>query len=190
MSTAGGAVRARAGGLLLEVTLVVFAVLIALALEEWRQEQRLRGLAERARASVVAELAANLDEMDGSRAPLLGIQEVLSTVLETEDLSALGSELDVQLPDLSSAAWEVAQGSEAAPYLDYDWVIETARAYEILEVYGEATDNVIAEMSSIIGHGATVERIADVYGWLVIVNDVHEQADRRLRETLERTPRD
>ena len=52
--------RARVMELALEATMVVFAVLVALALEEWRQERRLQGFADRARSSVVAELEANL----------------------------------------------------------------------------------------------------------------------------------
>lgn len=180
--------RARVVELVVEATMVVFAVLVALALEEWRQEQRLLQLAERAQASVVAELEANLDELEDAREPLVRVQGVLAEVLATEDLTLLGDELDVQLPDLSSTAWEVAQGSEAAPYFEYAWVIEMARAYEILEVYGSASDNVIAAMSRIIGHGASTETIADIFGWLVIINDVHAQTDARLRTVLEGTP--
>jgi hypothetical protein len=190
MSTRSGGLRPRIGGLLVEATMVVFAVLVALALEEWRQEQRLLDFAARAETSVVAELQANLEELDGSRPSLLELQEVLIRVVTEEDLSLLGDQLDVQLPDLSSAAWEVAQSSEAAPYFDYEWVIEMARAYEILEVYENANDNIIAAMSAIIGRGATLERVGDVFGWLVIINDVHRQTEERLRAVLENTARD
>ena len=184
MSGYSGITRARVVGLMAEATMVVFAVLVALALEEWRQEQRLLQLAERAQASVVAEVEANLEELDGARPSLLRAQEALGEVLATEDLTLIGDELNLELPDLSSTAWEVAQGSEAAPYFEYEWVIRMARAHEILDVYSNATEEIIAGMATIIGHGATLEHIADVYGWLVIVNDVHGQTDERLRQVL------
>ncbi|MGY8778357.1 MAG: hypothetical protein ACKVIN_09555 [Longimicrobiales bacterium] len=40
----------------------------------------------------------------------------------------------LRLPEISSAAWSAAQSSEAGPYLDYDWVIQVARAYESHEI--------------------------------------------------------
>ena len=87
--------RGRIVGLMAEASMVVFAVLIALALEEWRQERRLLDFADRARASVVAETAANLQELDDTREGLLAIQELLSRVIATEDLARLlASELD------------------------------------------------------------------------------------------------
>ena len=39
-------------------------------------------------------------------------------------------------------------------------------------------------MSVIIGQGANVERVGDVFGWLVIINDVHRQTEERLRAVL------
>ena len=43
----------------------------------------------------------------------------------------------------ATAAWRAAQASPAAPYLDYDWVIEVARAYEAYDVYGRVVDQTI-----------------------------------------------
>ena len=78
----------------------------------------------------------------------------------------------------------MAQGSEAAPYLEYEWLIDMARAYEVLDVYSEASSNAIAAMAAVIGRSPTVEHISDVYGWLVIINTVHGQAESRLQEVL------
>lgn len=175
------AIRARGLTLLLEASMVVFAVLIALALEEWRQEQRLLEFADRAQAAVVAEVEANLQELDDTRDALLTMQGVLAAVLEAGDMAAMEGDLEIVLPELSHAAWEVAQGSEAAPYFEYEWVIEMARAYEVLDVYANSSDNVIAAVSQIIGRDPTVDHIADVFGWLAIINGLHEQAAERLR---------
>jgi hypothetical protein len=170
---------------LAEMAMVVFAVLVALAVEEWREEKQMVDFADRARTSVEAELTANLTELRDTRPGLLHVDSTLAAVLVARDLSVLDGDIDVELPNLSDAAWEVAQGSQAAPYFDFDWVLDTARAYEVLEVYTDASDNVIAAMSGLIGREPTVEHIAEIYGWLVIVNDLHRQAIDRLESVLE-----
>jgi hypothetical protein len=179
-----GAARVRIVGLLAEMALVVFAVLMALAVEEWREERRLVDFADRVRAAVLAELDANLGELRRTGEPLSELQTILGEVVSAQDLSVMGDDLQLNLPDLSTAAWEVAQGSEAAPYLEYEWLIDIARAYEVLDVYSEASSNVIASMAALVGRTPTVEHISDVYGWLAIINDVHGQAESRLEEVL------
>jgi hypothetical protein len=49
-------VQRRFGGLMLEAAMVVFAVLLALGVDEWRQTAALQEQVDRARAGVEAEL--------------------------------------------------------------------------------------------------------------------------------------
>jgi hypothetical protein len=175
----------RVARLLGEAGMIVFAVLVALGLEEWRDERQMLDFADRARASVESELAANLEELRNTRPHLLHVDSVLVGVIQAQDMDALGESIDVQLPDLSDAVWRVAQGSQAAAYLDFEWMLRIARAYEVLEVYGEASDHLIAAMSGIIGRPEpTVEHVAEIYGWLVILNDVQRQAIEQLDRAL------
>ncbi len=176
--------RGRLGRILAEAAMIVFAVLVALAFEEWREERQMIDFAARARTSVEAELSANLEALEETRPRLLEVDSILAAVLESEDLTVLDGNIDLTLPDLSDAAWEVARGSRAAPYFDFDWVLRTARAYEVLDVYSGASQNAITAMSGIIGRTPTLEHVAAIYGWLVIVNDIHRQAIERLRSNL------
>jgi len=180
-----GRIRGRIVSLMIEASMVVFAVLVALALEEWREEQRLIEFADRAHVSVMAEVEANLQELDDARDDLLTVQGILAEVLETGDLAIMEGDLELILPEVSQAAWEVAQGSEAAPYFEYEWVIEMARAYEVLDVYSNSADNVIAAMSAVIGRDPTIDHVADIFGWLAIINGIHAQAADRLRTVLD-----
>ena len=175
----------RIAGVLAEVAMIVFAVLVALAVEEWRDERQMNDFADRARASVEAELAANLAELEDTGPGLIRVDSALAAVLEARDVTMLDGGIDVQLPNLSDAAWEVARGSQAAPYFDFDWVLRTARAYEVLEVYSRGSDEVIGAMSGMIGREPSLTHVAAIYGWLVVVNDVHRQAIERLRSVLE-----
>ena len=176
--------RRRIGELAVEAAMVVFAVLVALGFEQWRDEQRLIDLAARARAAVVAELRANLEEMQGAERNLLGAQERLESVLAERDLELLGGDLELTLPEISDAAWQAAQGSEAAPVFDYDWVISTARTYEVLEVYTSTSERIIEAMAGLIGREPTLEATAELFSWLLILNGVHGQAVDRLQTAL------
>ena len=53
-----------------EALMVVFAVLVAFGVEEWREERQLRQFAEVARAAVELELEENLDEFKSTQASL------------------------------------------------------------------------------------------------------------------------
>src|SRR5262245_21856053 len=67
--------------LLLEAASVVFAVLLALAVDEWRETQSQKALAARARASILEEIRGNESELrntrDKNRALLQRIEKAL-----------------------------------------------------------------------------------------------------------------
>lgn len=181
-------VRTRFAELAAEAGMVVFAVLIAFAVDEWREERQLRDFADRARAAVEAEMQANVEEFEATAAALDSVQALLGQVVESEDPALLGGSLAFSLPEPSSAAWRAAQASVAAPYLDYDWVIRASRAYEVGETYARVAERAIDDMSAVIGTGATLETMQAVYGRLVILSDMHEQVRDRFQALLDEEP--
>jgi len=60
--TTGRSLLTKLPELALEAVMVVFAVLVALGVEEWSDERQMREFADRARAGVIVEMRANLDE--------------------------------------------------------------------------------------------------------------------------------
>lgn len=168
----------------IEATMVVFAVLVALAVDEWREERQLHDFADRARTAVVAEMRANLDEFDQTAAALESTVALLGEVVDGEDVSLLGGGLDVAFPEVSSAAWQAAQAGQAAPYLDYDWMIRAGRAYEVNRAYNRVADEAIDDMAAIIGSGPTLETLGRVYGRLVVLTGIHAQVQESYRRIL------
>ena len=162
--------------------MVVFAVMVALAVDEWRDERQMQEFADRARAGVVTEVRANVDEFERTGRGLVAAQANLLAVIRAEDLSLLG-DLSLSLPDFSSAAWRASQASPAASYFDFDWVIEVSRAYETNAVYSRVADRVIDEMSGIIGRAP--DRLNAIYGKLAILTGLHGQVQERLEALLE-----
>ena len=180
--------RTRVAELAVEAVMVVFAVLVAFAVDEWREERQLRDFADRARAAVEAEIAANVEEFEATAAALDSVQALLGEAVRNDDPSLLGGSIAFSLPEPSSAAWRASQGSVAAPYLDYGWVIRVSRAYEVSETYARIAERAIDDMSSVIGTGATIETMQPIYGRLVILSDMHGQVRDRFQALLAGEP--
>lgn len=131
----GKKVRWRLAELATAALMVVFAVLVALGVEEWRQERQLRAFADRARAAVDQEIELNLEEFRNTESNLIEGSETVATLLrallevrESGESGSIEDSLSFDEPEISTAAWLVAQASQAAPYFDYDLVIDRAPA--------------------------------------------------------------
>jgi type II secretory pathway pseudopilin PulG len=137
-----GRLRAKLPEILLEAASVVVAVLLALAVDEWRDARAKREIAARAQRSVLAELRANDDEVRGSHAANAKQLDALQRTLDrwTADPEAKHThvELGFFAAQLSDAAWETTRTTQAVQLLPFDWVVEIARVYEIQSLYKTA----------------------------------------------------
>ena len=141
MSDGIAALRRKLPEIAVEAVMVVFAVFAAFGVEEWRDERQLRQFAVVARSAVETEIVENLEEFRRTGPALTALAaEVEGSLRMAREESAVdweGLDLSLQLPRVSTAAWGTAQGSQAAPYFDYGWVIQVARTYEGMEAYGD-----------------------------------------------------
>ncbi|HSK77518.1 MAG TPA: hypothetical protein VLQ45_13795 [Thermoanaerobaculia bacterium] len=137
--------------LLLEAVSVVFAVLLALAVDEWRETRSRNALAARARASILEEIRSNESKLrntrDNNRALLQRIEEALSRVKQREPEISL--EFNFKIALLSSAAWQTAQMTQAANLMDFDWLRGVSNAYEFQEIYLTSQSTVVDRISGI-----------------------------------------
>lgn len=136
--------------LLLEAASVVFAVLLALAVDEWRETQSRNALAARARASILDEIRSNESELrnirDNNRALLHRIEETLLRVKQEPETSL---EFHFEIALLSSASWHTAQMTQAANLLDFDWLRRVSNVYELQELYVTSQSAVVDRLSGI-----------------------------------------
>ncbi len=142
--------RDRATRILVEIVSVVFAVLVALGFDEWRQGRQVREQAEQARAAVLAELRSNRDELARSSPSIdsmLARLPAVSAAIRRGESQAL--EVRVNLPDFSDAAWETAQMTQATARLDLTWLIQVARAYQAQRLYSELRTDVVRTFTGI-----------------------------------------
>ena len=179
-----------------EALMVVFAVLVAFGVEEWREERQLRQFAASARAAIELEMQENLDEFRSSQPSLRSLLQRLAAFVQAEDESdpVFGDrsfEISLSLPNVSSAAWRTAQTSEAAPYFDYDWIIRVSQVYDVLDAYERARDLMLDSMSLVLARGASdahpldfKEDLYQLNGRLLLLAQAHAAIQEQMEELL------
>lgn len=172
--------RRTAAAALLEVVGIVFAVLIALAADEWREGRQLEAQARMARAAVVQELRANRDELGSSRA---SIDSTWAQMRRAAEAIAAGGGpdglvLDLSLPDLSSGAWEGARLVAAGGRFDLDWLVRVAQLYESQELYEAFRLEMLRTLGEMSAPGVA-DVLPRVAGQLGLLRQLHEQLSTR-----------
>jgi hypothetical protein len=133
---------------LFESALIVFSVLLALLLNEWRDARRQGALSETARAAIVAELERNRDIAERARQNHLKINKTLT------DLAARGEKVTVEVAssglfnpaNLVDTAWTSAQQTGAVDRWSFDSVLLVASVYERQAGYVELGRAIGADM--------------------------------------------
>ena len=184
--------------LVIQAILIVFAVLLALGVEEWWDERELLATAAEARLAVEVEIEKNLAELEGAKAGLdAGIQAVDQLVgllrqaqrdgVRLESLGKSQVEVNLPYPRISTAAWRVAQTSRAAPYLEYGWLIERATLYDSFERYAMIWDWIVEDAANVAGIGEddvdiALSKVRTLQGHLVVLGRIHSALQERITE--------
>jgi hypothetical protein len=177
--------RAKLSGLALEGLMVIFAVLVALAVDEWREGRQYRDRAERARNSVMAELRSNQNELHSTRDGLAAARDSLAAALVAIDSGGAPlASLDFSLPEFSSAAWKTAQTIEAATHLELEWLVAAGRAYETQELYEGIFREILRIMGGIGVADDQPALFAELLGQLNIALQIHDGLQDRYTRIL------
>jgi hypothetical protein len=133
--------------ILIEALFTLVAVVLAFAVEEWREERELDGVAAEARGAILQEVTRNRDELIESKQSTTDAIAALEAWLEQAEQVAQTAQPMPALPDaafklelalLSSAAWRTAQSTEASRRMDYTWMLQISQTYELQAMYQDA----------------------------------------------------
>lgn len=138
----GARIAERLPEILIQALFLLVAVVLAFAVEEWREERELDQRAEEARLAILQELEHNRDELLESREDTLDTIAVLDAAIGSaaggEQQALAGLAVNFELALLSGAAWRSAQSTDVARRMDYGWMLQVARAYELQAMYEQA----------------------------------------------------
>ena len=122
--------------ILVEAFSVALAVVLALAVDNWRDERMLNRQAMALRQAVAAEMRSNLEELRRVLPKIDANQREAEGVVKSEGERDQASKLVVTSAVLTAAAWQTTQTSNnAVERLPAAWRIKVAKAYELQELY-------------------------------------------------------
>ena len=127
---------------------VVFAVLVALAVDEWWEDRENVELARRAMAGILQEIKANRDELLDSSEKNDSLRARLEAALSQESYSE-DLEVTFSFSLLSSAAWETAKVTRAVHFMDYERVTRLSRLYHLQDLYDRTQGEFVAEIGAL-----------------------------------------
>lgn len=140
--------REHIGPALFEATFVVFGVIIAYAVNEWREKRVHRQDAVSARVAIVQELSANRGAAAASLAYHQELMDSLRTIAARKgrtDIRTFGRGFTMPA-QLGNVAWEVAEQTGVLNHMPFDEVLQLSRVYRDQERYEQQaamTGNVI-----------------------------------------------
>ena len=123
--------------LISEFVSVSFAVLIALLVNQWREDHNNGKLAEKAIYNIKQELQENKVAMailiPSHKSILSQIDSII--VRKENDNSTVNSIISIDVTLISSSAWEMAEITNAIFYLDFDDANKMAKVYNLQSYY-------------------------------------------------------
>lgn len=133
--------------ILIEMFSVVFAVLLALGVNEWRSSKANEELGIAAYEKVTKEIKNNQKKMGGiiknHNQTLADIDSVISRLRQNRTDINFGQIL-FETP--SSTAWETAKLTNAMNYLEYDKVEKITGVYSTQKIYTDVAGKVFQEL--------------------------------------------
>ena len=176
--------------LVLEAAMIFFAVMLALAAEEWREQKDRIELADRALRSVIEEVRSNLDELETTGVRNTERLESASAILAELEAGRDQGDADVGLEValLSSAAWQSAQMSQAVQYLDFDVMRDLSEVYEIQDLFDRVQAGAVDNMTEMM-RTAEQDPVAAVRQGVIslsVLTDLHGSLMEVYRNTLEK----
>ena len=136
--------------ILIEAGSVVLALLLALAVNAWHDNEQENERAETARAGILAELRSNQQELESTRGHLKEIIAMLDAAMNSaqqHDIHELKIEMGLSL--LSAAAWHAALATQAIRRVDFAWMTHIARVYEVQENYLRVQNTALDQLATI-----------------------------------------
>lgn len=133
--------------ILIEMFSVVFAVLLALGVNEWRNDKSNEELGLSAYNKITMEIKNNHKKISGiienHKKILNDVDSVISRLRQNRTDITFGQ---VQFDTPSSTAWEAAKLTNAVNYLQYDKVEKISEVYSAQRIYSDVSDRVFQEL--------------------------------------------
>lgn len=121
---------------------IVFAVLLALGLNSYKQNSDLKNEATNIKQNVLAEFQNNLNKIESVLANNKEYTSYLDSIVSLPEEQVNSFYFNYEFELLTSSAWDVAQNSSAIGLLDDEFLLEAADLYHSQDFYEQYARNV------------------------------------------------
>ena len=179
---------------LVEIFSIVFAVLLALAVNQWRENRSHQKLGDKALENIRVEMTENLKLFerilplhqalyDSTKAMIEAIESGVNA--QDSDLS----HLTFQPIFLSETAWKAAIATQALIYIEYDIVSLLSKVYLFQQTYQKLTDDFLQATFSIEYHEKekTRAQLDAAFGAIQAFLVLEKEMPKLYREALEKS---
>jgi hypothetical protein len=184
-------------GILLESFIVVFSILFALAVDEWKEDSENRQLAEKSIAVFEREIEQNMARLEDLAPYHSGLREMLTRIDSTGDVrtaedlrSTIGLE-PLRPPLLTDVAWQTSLATGALTKMDFETVSALSLTYTLQARFQEQARITVPDLArpEAISDAAVPQAIrsAAVYLGEITAGEqdlkaIYEQALTQIRE--------
>jgi len=137
---------------LFESMLIVISILVALYLDEWRDDRQDAENIEHALANFVSEIQQNRARVDDATPFNQGLRHVLNRRQEVRAIESVATFVNIfesyNPVVLQSTAWETAIATGALAKMDYNLVSALSLTYSLQNRYQQVSRNGMAQMTS------------------------------------------
>ncbi len=167
---------------LVESALIVFSVLLALAVDQWRESSSQRQQAEAARREILAELQANQATVATSQRYHAALLDSLARYRSSDAAPLVGlfSRGFILPAQLSHTAWSSAAETGALAHMDYSTVLLFSRVYAQQDRYAEQSSSIGEIIYSALYHGGTEAIVQNHRNLAGIINTFRYREDQLL----------
>ncbi len=135
-----------------ESMLIVLSILVALYLDEWRDDRQEAENIEHALANFVSEIQQNRARVEDAAPFNLGLRHVLNRRQEVRAIESVATFVNIfesyNPVVLQSTAWETAIATGALAKMDYNLVSALSLTYSLQNRYQQVSRNGMAQMTS------------------------------------------
>lgn len=173
---------------LFEAALIVLSVLLALVVNEWREDQQQQQRAGVALQSIQAELRENLQSVRRARANHLAMQTSLRTLATRGQTPPpdiyLGGIFNPAL--VSASAWEAARESGMTEHLPYELVLALSRVYAEQARYQALSNGLVQDLMAQIRREGVETVLRDRSMHFLPIQEDFANREQHLAEAYER----
>ncbi len=137
---------------LFESVLIVVSILVALGLDEWRQDREDAEVLQHALANFVIEIRQNSARVDDAAPFNLGLRQVLGRHYQDEDIKSVDQFVNMvgsySPAGIHSTAWDTALATGSLGKMEYNLVTALSLTYSLQNRYERVTSSGMSDLTS------------------------------------------